>query len=195
MTPPTLAHALVAAAAPEHDYEIVAGDLHEEYFRIANSSGAPAANRWYWTQALLSIPSLLSYSRSNKSALRQAAVVLIAFAVLFTMLAVIAIIETVFQNSRIPFYVWVCVNYADAVVFGAILAWLVRTDGLRVTLFASVFLVLCFVIPAVAGHPGSQAPLSSWILLLGAVPVMCIGAGLYQAVRRRIDSQNQLRSN
>jgi hypothetical protein len=193
MRPPALAQALVAAVAPESDYEIVAGDLHEEYLSIVSLRGAKAANRWYWAQTALSIPSLLSYSRSNESGLRRIGVALIALAVLLAMFFVLAAIDTVVpilfgSMDRIPHWVWFCIDYANAVVFGAVLAWLVRTDGLRVTFFASVFLVLCFVIPAVAGHPGSQAPLSSWIHLLGAIPVMCIGAGLYQGIRRRIDS-------
>ena len=92
------------------DYEIVAGDLHEEYVRIRYLSGAKAANRWYWAQTVLSIPSLLSYSRSNGSVYRKIGVALIALAVLFTMLVVITVIEAVFQPlfgfHHIPGYVW-----------------------------------------------------------------------------------------
>ncbi len=193
MRPPTLAQALVAAAAPESDYEIVAGDLHEEYLRIMYLSGAKAANRWYWAQAVLSIPSLLSYSRSNESALRRIGVALIALAVLLAMFFVVVVIDTLVQTvfgsmDRSARWLWFCVNWTDAVVFGAILARLVRTDGLRVAFCAALFLVLCFVIPALAGNPDSQAPLAAWIGLLGVIPAMCIGASLYQAIRRRIDS-------
>jgi len=188
VSPPILAQALVAAVAPASDYEIVAGDLHEEYVRIRYLSGEKAANRWYWMQTLLSIPSLLSYSRSNRSALRRIGVALIALAVLVAMMAALMTIDSVIgSGDRLADWVWLCIDYADAIVFGAILAWLVRTDGLRVAFFASVFLVLCFVVPAIAGHPGSQAPLMAWIQLFGAVPAMCIGAGLFQAVKRRID--------
>lgn len=194
MRPPVLADALLAAAAPSDDYEPVAGDLHEEYLRIAYLSGAKVANRWYWAQTLLSIPALLSYSKSNRSALRRVSVALIALAVLVAMLIVITVIETVLQRlfglNAIPDWTWLCVNYADAAVFGAILAWLVRTDGVRITFFASLFLVFCFVAPALAGHPGSQAPLLAWIMLCGAVPAMCLGAALYQAITRRPVSPN-----
>lgn len=189
MRPPTLAQALVAAAAPASDYEIVAGDLHEEYLRIASSRGAKAANRWYWMQTVRSIPSLLSYSRSNKSALRHIGVTFTALAVLVAMLVIDGVVQTAFGNmDRSPHWLWFCVHWADAVVFGAVLAGLVGTDGLRVTFFAALFLVLCFVIPAVAGHPGSQAPLATWIVLWGVIPAMCIGAAIYQAIRRRIDT-------
>jgi hypothetical protein len=185
---------LIAAAAPSSDYEIVAGDLHEEYLRIASLSGANAANRWYWAQTLHSIPSLLSYSRSNRSVLRRIGVALIALAVLFAMLAAVTVMDMAAQalfhgEHWLPAWLWFCVNWADAVVFGAILAVLVRTDGPRVAFYAALFLVLCFVIPALAGNPASQAPLSAWILLCGVIPAMCIGAGIYQAIRCRIASQ------
>lgn len=194
MRPPLLAQALVAAAAPSGEYEIIAGDLHEEYLRIGYSSGAKAANRWYWAQTLLSIPSLLSYSTSNRSAPRQIGVALIALAVLFTMLVVITAIETVLRSllgfHHIPDYVWICIYNADAMVFGAVLAWLVRCDGLRVTFWASAFLVLCFVVPAVAGNPDSQAPLPAWIQLFAVVPVMSFGAAFCQIIKRRADNSN-----
>jgi hypothetical protein len=194
MRPPVLAEAFIAAAAPSGDYEIVAGDLHEEYVRISRLSGAKAANRWYWAQTLLSVPPLLSYSRSTGSTFRRIKVALIALAVLFTMLVVITVIDAVFQTlfgfHHIPGFVRFCLNNAEALGFGAILAWLVRSNGLRVTFFASVFLVLCFVGPAVAGHPGSQAPLSTWLQLFAAVPVMCMGAVIHQVIRLRANSSN-----
>jgi len=187
--PPTFAQALVAAVAPAPDYEIVAGDLHEEYLRVASLRGVKAANRWYWAQTLLSIPSLLSYSRSNESALRRLGIALIALAVLFAMSIIDTLVQTAFgRMNPSPCWVWSCVHWSVAVAFGAILARLVRTDALRVAFFAALFLVLCFVIPAVAGHPGSQAPLSAWVVLWGVIPAMCIGAGLYQAIARRIDT-------
>jgi hypothetical protein len=195
MRPPVLAEAFVAAAAPSHDCEIVAGDLHEEYVRIRSLSGAAAANRWYWAQTLLSVPSLLSYSRSDDSVLRQIGVALIALAVLATMLVAVTLIEAILQPSfsfhhHILRYTSVCTNYAGALVFGAILSRLVRTDGLRVTFRASVFLVLCFAVPAIAGNPSSQAPFSTWLQLFAVVPVMSIGAVLDQILRRRANSSN-----
>jgi peptidoglycan/LPS O-acetylase OafA/YrhL len=107
------------------------------------------------------------------------------------MVSVLMVIEIVIQSvfgsaNPGPTWFWLCINYTDAVVFGAILARLVRTDGLRVAFCAALFLVLCFVIPAVAGHPGSQAPLCAWIELGGVIPAMCVGAAVYQIVGRRI---------
>jgi hypothetical protein len=190
MRPPVLAEAIVSAAAPSRDYEMIAGDLYEEYRRIASLRGHSAANRWYWTQTLRSLPSLLSYCRREKSALRTIGVALLSLAVLVTMLVVITAIDVVLQKlfrvADIPRYVWMCVNYGDVLLFGAILAAVVRTDGPRVAFFASVVLVLCFIIPALAGNPHSQAPPSAWIQLFGAIPVMCAGAAFYQAVKYRI---------
>jgi hypothetical protein len=189
MKPPVVAQGILAAAAPTSEYQIIAGDLDEEYLRAVASSGTKAANRWYWSQVLLSIPWLLSYSRSKRSTRRRTSVALISVAVLFAMLLVTTVIGTVLRSlfgiDRIPEYVWIGVDYADAVAFGAVLARLVRTDGVRAAFFASLFLVLCFVIPALAGNPHSEAPLSAWIVLWGSIPTMCLGAGLYQAAIHR----------
>jgi hypothetical protein len=190
MRPPALAHALIAAVAPAADYEIIAGDLHEEYLRIERFNGKGAADRWYWAQTLFSIPPLLSYSRSNDTALRYFGVALISLVVLFAMLAVIAELDSAFFVTAIPAWMWPCIYNGDAAVFGAILARLVRTDGLRVTFFASSFLVLCFVVPALAGHPGSQTSLAGWIQVFAAVPVMCSGAAIYQVAKRGAATSN-----
>lgn len=192
MRPPALAQALLAAAAPSGEFDVIAGDLYEEYLRIRSLRGQSAANHWYWAQTLLSLPSLLSYSRSDRSVRRVIGVTFSALAVLVAMLVVITAIDVVFQRlfglARIPRYVWPCVNYGDALLFGAILAAVVRTDGPRVAFFASLFLVLCFVIPALAGNPHSQAPPAAWIQLFAAIPAMCIGAAAFQAVKCRIHS-------
>ena len=183
MKPPALAQALVAAAAPCADYEVVAGDLHDEYLRILHSRGAKDAKRWYWSQALFSIPSLLSYSRSHTSAFGRVRIALITLFILVAMLLV-----HVYIAQSLPLPVSICTDYAIAALFGAALARLVGTDGLRVAFFASLFLASCFIVPAIAGHPGSQAPLIAWIVLCGVIPAMCLGAGLHQAMRRKINS-------
>lgn len=192
MRPPTLALALLAAAAPSGEFEIVAGDLYEEYLRIRCLRGQRAANRWYWAQTLLSLPSLLSYSRSDRSLPRVIGVALSAFAVLVAMLVIKTAIDVVFQRlfdvPEIPRYVWVFVDYGDALLFGAILAAVVRTDGPRVAFCASMFLVLCFAVPALAGNPHSQAPPAAWIQLCGVIPAMSIGAAVFQAAKCRIHS-------
>jgi len=189
MTPPALAQALLAAAAPASDYESIAGDLHEEHARIVSLHGAPAAHRWYWRQTLRSLPALLSYSRSNASLRRRIGVALISLAVLAAMLVVSTVIGVVLRGlfgvDRMPEYVSVFIVYAHTIAFGAILARLVRTDGVRVAFFASLFLVACFVIPALAGNPHSQAPADAWSVLCGAIPTMCLGAAFYQAATCR----------
>lgn len=190
MRPPVLAQALIAAAAPSGEYDVVAGDLHEEYLHLARRHGVKAANRWYWAQTLRSIPPLLSYFRSNGPASRRAGVALISLAVLAAMLVAITAVESAVQRlfdvHRIPEYAWICFDYAGAGAFGALLARLVRVDGLRVVFLAALFLVLCFVVPALAGNPHSQAPLAAWAVLLGVIPAMCFGAGCYQAVSRGV---------
>src|SRR5260370_26631725 len=86
MTPPLVARALVAVATAPNDYESVAGDLYEEHARRVESTGRACADRWYWSQALRSIPWLLSYSRSGRSLAANATTSAIVVGVLFAML-------------------------------------------------------------------------------------------------------------
>jgi hypothetical protein len=198
MKPPALAQALLAAVASTDDFEIVAGDLHEEYVRLVHSRGAKAADSWYWGQVLRSIPSLLFYHPPAITPLRRVTIALTAFGVLLAMVVTITVIQTVlfslFGVARIPSYALLFLNYGGTVSFGAILAVFVRGNGLRVTFFAALFLVLCFVIPALAGNPHSQAPLYGWIVLIGVIPTMCLGAALYQAATAEARVQKTSRS-
>lgn len=185
MRPPVVAEALVAAVAPPNDYESISGDLHEEYLRYARLGGRRAANRWYWSQVLRSIPWLLSYSRAHRSALHTVGVGLTAIAVLIAMLLatvpINALLQAIFGSlARFPLPVSFCVYWIDAAVFGAVLALIVRSAGVRLAFWAALLLVLAFVVPALLGFPSSQAPLPGWILLGGTVPAMCAGAALCQ---------------
>lgn len=185
MRPPVFAEALIAACAPPVDYESIAGDLHEEYFRRAHASNVAEANRWYWSQTLRSLPSLLSYSKAPRSLIRSTGVALIALAVLLAMLLatvpINAILGAMFGDlTRCPLIVELVAYWTDAALFGTILALIVRSGGIRLAFFASMFLVLCFAIPAMIGFPSSQAPIWAWVLLCGTVPAMCAGAGAFR---------------
>lgn len=182
MRPPVFAETLVAACAPQADYESIAGDLHEEYLRRAHARNVTEANRWYWSQTLRSLPSLLSYSRAPRSLIRSTGVALIALAVLFAMLLATVPINAMLgalygDLTRCPLLVDFVAYWMDAAIFGTVLALIVRGGGIRLAFFASLFLVLCFAIPAMLGFPSSQAPLWAWVLLCGTVPAMCAGAG------------------
>ena len=55
--PPFLAHLLLALVTPKSDREFLIRDLAEEFnILIAEGSSARAARRWYWHQALASVP-------------------------------------------------------------------------------------------------------------------------------------------
>jgi hypothetical protein len=188
MTPPVLAQALVTAAAPPSDYESVAGDLHEEYVRLLRVAGARAANRWYWSQALRSIPSLLSYSRAQRSITGSLAVAAIALGVLLAMLFAKDLIDqdigVQYRGGHCPAWLYFSVDWLDAAVFGAILALIVRSGGVRLALWSSLLLVAVIAVPTLLGF-SSRLPLYAWVLIVGAIPSMSIGAGLYQVLRRR----------
>ena len=158
MRPPVVAEALVAAVAPPNDYESIAGDLHEEYLRYARLSSKRAANRWYWSQVLLSIPSLLSYSRAHRSALHAIGVGLTVIAVLIAMLLatvpIDALLQAIFGSlARCPLWVSFCAYWIDAVVFGTVLALIVRGGGVRACVLGCVASGSCLRRPCATWFP------------------------------------------
>jgi hypothetical protein len=189
MTPPFIARALVAAATSPADYESVAGDLHEEYARRVERTGRTCAGRWYWSQAFRSVPSLLLYSRSSSSFAANIATGIIVVCVLLAMLLckdmIDSAIDTVYHETvgvrAWPFFLG---DWMDAAIFGAALSAAVRSQGLRLTLIASLVLVAGFATPIIFGLSAPLRPLT-WLLLLGAIPAMSVGAAAYQVVRRR----------
>ncbi len=187
MTPPVLAQALVAATAPPNDYESVAGDLHEEYVRLTHCAGEAAANRWYWSQALRSIPSLLSYSRLHRSIATGLVTASVALAVLVAMLLAVEPIQhlllAAFGGSRSPMWALFSAEWLNAALFGAILASAVRSGGIRLALWSSLFFIAAIVVPTFLGY-SSRLPLYEWLLIVGLIPSMSTGAGLYQIIRR-----------
>lgn len=198
MTPPVIAQALLAAAAPPGDYENVAGDLHEEYLRRVRAQGVGAANRWYWSQALASIPPLLSYSRAQRSlwnALATGAIIIVLLVVL--LLATEAVnhaIRLLCGASHCPAWGYFAADWVNAAAFGSMLAVCVRSGGVRLVLWSGVFLVAAVVVPTLLGF-SSRLPLVEWLLLFGAVPAMAGGAALYHILRRRsADRKRRLES-
>lgn len=188
MTPPVIAQALLAAAAPPADYDSVAGDLHEEYVRRVQLTGVGAANRWYWSQALASIPPLLSYSRTSRSiwnALATGTIVVLALiALLFATEGIDNAIHLACHGKPCPTWLYFSADWIDAAAFGATLAVLVRSGGVRFVLWSAIFLVAAIVVPTLLGF-SSRLPLLEWLLLFGAVPAMSAGAAVYQVIRRR----------
>jgi hypothetical protein len=190
MSPPVVAEALLAATSPPSDYESIAGDLHEEYLRRVRLDGEGTANRWYWSQVLLSVPSLLSYSRARRSALGVAFTVAVVIAVLLLMMLAVepinVLLRSAFGPGRSPLWAVCALCWIDAAAFGAILAAVVRGGGMRLALATGALLVLFIVVPTLMGF-SSRLPLEEWMVLFGAVPAMCGGAGIYQVFRRHFD--------
>jgi hypothetical protein len=190
MTPPLWARAVVAATAPPRDYESVAGDLHEEYVRLVRLKGRAHADAWYCSQAVRSIPSLLSYSRFSEAPWLRIG---IAFFVAISLLVMLVVNElagdviarytnaTRFGIGAWPYFV---AGWLDALVFGFLIAAIVRSYGTRLVLVASIVLVAFVVLPILMHYSSPLSPMTT-VLLVGAVPAMCAGAGLYQVFRRR----------
>ncbi len=188
MNPPIVPRALVTAATPPIDHDSVIGDLHEEYLDRLRSHGRPLADSWYWSQALRSLPALLSYSRSRRSLGARLGTVVTVAVLLLTMLAVNEFAVNVmcsFSNDictarKLPFYL---VGWTDAAVFGAVLVAIVRSQGVRLAIISATALLIAIAVPIALGF-SSPLTISTWLLILGAIPAMGLGAAAYQIVRR-----------
>ncbi len=186
MTPPIVPRALVAAATSPVDYESVAGDLYEEYAQRVSSTGRACADRWYWAQAFRSIPSLLSYSRSRHSLAANVTTAAIVVGVLIAMLLFKEMLDDVVHSvyRHAAHWLFFLVDWMAAALFGAVLSAILRSQGLRLALIASLVLVGAFVSMIALGLSSPLQP-PAWLLLLGAIPAMSLGAAAYQVVRRR----------
>ena len=193
MTPPVVARLLVVAVAPPRDYESIAGDLHEEYVQRVDAGGRVAADRWYWSQTIRSIPSLLSYSRVRGSFMTIVATVVVFLVFMLAMVLCASLVLGEFLQYAYSTWggsalawSWVGVfgAWIVAAMFGGILSAILRGHGHRLTIAAAIVLALAFIVPPLLGQ---SAPLDpwQWLLLLGAVPAIGVGATTFQLIRRR----------
>jgi hypothetical protein len=187
MTPPFIPRALIAAAAPPTDYDVIEGDLHEEYIARVRTLGAAEANRWYWSQALRSIFPLLSCFRVQRSVRTTLAtsgiVVVLLFAMLFTKDFVDELIAKLSHHS-FPASLYFALDWFVAAAFGLILAAVVRAGGVRLAGGAALFMLSAFALPILIGV-SPRLPVAAWVLLVGAIPAMSLGAATFQVIRRR----------
>ncbi len=188
MKPPSIATALVVAVTPPADYESVVGDLHEEYVSRCLARDCSSADRWYWSQVIRSVPSLLGYSRTNNSV----ASTLLDTVVVFVTVPVMMIVYELLENAihwfyhaagigEWPFYV---AGWFDAAFFGAVISMLLRSRGTRAAFACSFVMLGVIAIPIVLGFSSRLSP-AAWLLILGAVPAMVTGSGVFQVLRRR----------
>jgi hypothetical protein len=195
VTPPIVARLLVIAIAPPRDYDSVAGDLHEEYLHRATTDGRVAANRWYWSQAIRSIPSLLWYSRARHSLVPTIAMIILFLVLLATMIISASLVtgelfDYVYTNLGGSVLAWSCAtvfgSWIVAAIFGAILSAIMRGHSHRLMLATAIVFTLAFVIMPNLGL-GPFAPLGPWqyMVLFGEVPSVGIGAATYQFFRKR----------
>jgi hypothetical protein len=193
VTPPVVARLLVVAVAPPRDYESIAGDLHEEYVQRVDAGGRVAADRWYWSQTIRSIPSLLSYSRVRGSFMTIVATVVVFLVFMLAMVLCASLVLGEFLQYAYSrwggsalAWSWAGVfgAWIVAAMFGGILSAILRGHGHRLTIAAAIVLALAFIVPPLLGQ---SAPLDpwQWLLLLGAVPAIGVGATTFQLIRRR----------
>ncbi len=186
MTPPAIARAIVAISAPPTDFESVCGDLHEEYVRILARDGRPRADAWYWSQAIRSVPSLLSYSRVPRSI---GALVLTVVLVLVAIVAMLCVNELVDEtlvgayraaHGAAP-WPFLLVGTLVAASFGALIAALRRSYGMRLVLFSACGLLAFIAVPILLQF-SSRLSAATWILIVAASASMCIGGALYHLI-------------
>lgn len=190
MSPPAIARAIVAISAPPSDFESVCGDLHEEYARILAREGRPRADAWYWSQAIRSVPSLLSYSRVPRSI---SALVLTVALVLVAIVAMLCVNELVddtivgaYRAAHGTAWIFFIVGPLVAASFGALIAAVRRSYGIRLVLFSACGL-LAFIAVPILFQWSSRLSAATWILIVAASASMCIGGALYHlAARRRL---------
>lgn len=194
MTPPAIARAIVAVATPPPDYESVSGDLHEEYVRKARYEGRASADAWYWSQAIGSIPSLLSYSRTSPSAGGTFVTALVVLGAIVGMLfaneligdAIHSVYRTVSGIGAWPFFL---AGWLDAACFGALIAALRRSHGMRLVLVSALTLVAFVAVP-IALRVSSPLSAPTWILVFGAAVSMSVSGAAYHLARRRFISKH-----
>jgi hypothetical protein len=75
-------------------------------------------------------------------------------------------------------------GWLDAACCGAVLAALLRAHGVRSALLASLTLLAAIAIPILFGF-SSKLTAATWLLLVGAVPAMTLGAAVFVVLRRR----------
>ena len=190
MSPPVVAQTIVAISAPPLDADSISGDLHEEYVRILAREGRSRADAWYWSQALRSIPPLLSYSRASRS---MGSFLVTSALVLLTIVAMLSVNELIDDGVANVFRLahgmvaWQLffVGCADAAVFGAIIAALRRSYGMRLIVFSACALLAFIAVPILL-HLSSRLTGATWILILAAAFSMCVGGAAYHAVARRV---------
>jgi len=185
--PPLVPRALVAAVATQSDYECLAGDLCEEYSQRVESFGAAAADRWYWSQALRSVPTLLVLSRSDDSLVDSLKIGALVVATLVATILVGALangaLDSFFNGSYAPLWLHFAASWSIVLLAGYALAYLARRRSVRLAIGAALFFVAAFAIPSALGLSGRIYPLA-WLLLLGTIPAMTAGASLGHVLRR-----------
>lgn len=186
MTPPLLARALVAVATAPAEYGSISGDLHEEYALLAAVHGRAIANRWYWSQAIRSLPSLLGLSRTEGGFLRALCLVLIIAATLVVMLLVGALTNGTLDHlygGIAPLWLHFVASWCIAIVAGYFLCATTHSHGVRIAIETSFFFVAAFAVPSLMHISSTLYPLT-WLLLLGVISSMTLGASLQHTARR-----------
>lgn len=187
MNAPLLPRLLLAATVPAADSESVLGDLNEEYMERRGRSSRGDADSWYWSQTLRSIPALLSYSRNDVAWQSRAVTAVIVVAVLVGMLFAKDLLDRSLDalrpNGSLPAALYFGIDWGIAALFGGFLATIVRYHPVRLAMISSAVLAAAIAAPGVL-DAAPLLTLPAWILLLGAIPAMSLGAATVRTFRK-----------
>lgn len=190
MNPPLLPRALIAAFAAEDHYECLVGDLNEEYAQHVAERGRRDADCWYWSQTIRSFPSLLVSPAPRRSIFAQVKAGVAIVATLCAMLIVGAIVNGALDglaNGRASLWLHFLASWITVLFAGYALGIVCRNRDARIAIAASVIFVACFAIPSALRLSGPLYP-AAWLLLLGTIPTMTLGASLSFTIRRLLSA-------
>lgn len=169
--PPRMASWAVRLFASADQAESILGDLHEEFLQIGSKSGAVAARRWYWRQALTTIVHLAGSGVCGAPLATAGAVIGGFFLLRFAhglpdkMLTVLTDKYLMYWSSHFPAYLWllkaISIEYLlGSLITGCIIALAARGREMIATMLLA--LVLCAlttagVFWALANLPGAYS--------------------------------------
>jgi hypothetical protein len=186
MNEPRIARILLAAASAPSEYECIFGDLAEEHAWRSRAHGAGAADAWYWSQVLRSLAPLFGLSRARRSPLTMlgavAGTILVLFGMLVTNDAIAQLSFVLVRNVALARPLYVCADFCLAAFCGALLAIVLRAYGTRSVAATGVLFAAAFAAPILVGV-SPPLPTLAWFLILGAVPMMTVGAAAYNCYR------------
>jgi len=195
MKPPRIAELILAGFLGDQSLEqAVLGDFHEEWVARMLRDGEGSANRWYWRQALETVPYLFAawIRLAHWSGGRSMAIAVVMAFIVVTGLSVItgSMMSVFFSALGVPLehwsarLAWTVVPIACLCAAGAVAARIARRAPLASVAAFGVFL-LSFQVLLLVARPEPQPHWNFYVVLTFMLPAVMSGGVL--ATRSRHD--------